>query len=150
MSSLKPVAQAAVGDVILQPDSFNDLFDIAIWIRSPRFAHCGIYVGGGKMIAADLGRGRVCLEDAGATGSVAVTIDWIDNFGTTVSPWLRSQIGKKYDPWAWIRILLGLKSQCPGDRFTCSSLVGAALQHFAMAHCHRETTPDDIARILNV
>ena len=136
------------GDVVLQRNSFSDPFSILIWVRSHRYGHCGVYIGQGKMIACDLLQGGVCLQDAGASDSHSVPVSW--DFNAVLS-WLTEQLDarKKYDLWAWVRILFGLRSDCPGDRFTCSSLVGEALTRFAGKRCYRETTPDEIAALLS-
>lgn len=145
------IQHAVAGDIILQPDSWNDITDVLIWLRSPRFAHCGIYVGDGKMIAADFLQGGVTVQDAGAAGSIAASCDWTKAPDVrTVIKWAELQLGKRYDLIAWARILLCLHSQLPGDRYTCSSLVGAALYFFNGQRCYRETTPDEIARLLGV
>lgn len=156
------------GDIVLAKDYFGDPLDLLIAIatlerfRWPKYHHCGIVVsvspnwmvaadvlgGASKTVtsgdpAHDIGSG-VCYQPFGSD-NVTVSMKWDD---AVVVAWAQSLIGKPYDLWSWLRTALFLHSPIPEDRFTCSSLVGAALTKFAGITCYRETTPDEISQLI--
>ena len=143
------------GNLVFQPLSMDPksacvAFHELTLLRIPHFSHCGIFVENGQMMTAS---GKVELQDAGATGNIAVGFAW-ENW-TATKAWLFSQMGKPYDFVGWF--LAAVQPLTPFYRppidpnaYLCSSIVAAALlrndaARFAALN-HRTVTPDDVAR----
>lgn len=152
------------GDIVFQrlsldPQSVGIAIHSLLTLHKPRFAHCGIYTGEGKMIAACAG-GGVQYQDAGAVSNISVPHQWKD--WNAAQAFLESQIGKPYDWMAWalcavepIGDIFGIEHwQNMGHAYICSALVGCALRRddpsLTSLLSTRTIAPDDVARILGV
>lgn len=146
------------GDVILQPLSVDPksaciaVHELSL-LKIPKYCHCGVYVGDGKMITAS---GKVELQDAGAVGNVAISYAWKD--WANAHTFLTFQIAKPYDWKGWLLAAVEpitrwfVRPPISNRAYMCSTLVAAALlrddpARFAALNS-RTTTPDDLWRAL--
>ncbi len=132
------------GDVVFQPKKgWSDIFADIIAIGSSRYAHCGIYVGQGKMIAAELGSG-VILQDAGAVDNIAIPCRWGD-WNASLA-FAQKRLGSAYDWWAWWLAVSGSTEKLVTTRFTCSSLIAAVINSDTASPeiNRRGVTPDQL------
>lgn len=145
------------GDIVFMPISFDlksgciALHELTLF-KWPHFCHVGIYDADGKMFTSS---GKVELQDAGATGNIAVPFKW-NNWDVTRA-WLQSQVDKPYDWAGWLLAAIQpvsffYRPAIDTNAYTCSSLVAEALKRndgtrFASLN-FRTVTPDDIARAI--
>lgn len=155
---MRNVADAQPGDIVLQPNSLDiksactALYSL-LSFKHPRYAHVGIYAGGGRMWTS---QGGVTLQDAGAAGSIAVPYLWHDARDTL--NFCASQQGKPYDAFAWVlcaseplSFAVGIVHEATDNAYTCSSLVAAALMRNGPVPLPlrlRTVSPDDIGAFL--
>ncbi len=147
------------GDIVFQPLGFDPksgcvaLHELLL-LKWPHFSHTGIFNGDGKMFTSS---GKVELQDAGATGNIAVPFAW-NNWDVTQA-WLKSQLGKPYDWLGWFLaatqpLTLMYRPAIDTNTYICSSLVAEALKRNDGARFQslnfRTVTPDDVARAIGV
>jgi hypothetical protein len=141
------------GDIVLQRVSpEKHPVDLIIALKSPHYAHCGVWIAPGRMIAASLAIGGVNLQSCSESDDEIVSLP--DTFYKAprkeIVRWAVSQLFKPYDIAAWWWSLIGRKEPIRTDRYDCSNFIGALFNKFCRpTHLFmRGTTPDDIASFI--
>jgi uncharacterized protein YycO len=151
----KQIRMPNPGDIVLQKDSpEKHPVDLIISFKSPHYAHCGVWVAPGRMIAASLAVGGVNYQSCSESDDCIVLVP--DSFYSqpraVVAKWADDQLFKPYDVAAWWFALVNHKLPISDDRFDCSNFLGMLFNLYTTVPIPflRGTLPDDIARFLKV